>query len=90
VGSILLELPRDESFHDSSPLAPHPLDDVDVLIAGGMGQGLARRLERRGMHPVVTAETDPETAVRQYLAGTLQVLPAHGHHGGHEHGHRHG
>ena len=44
----LLELPKEQSFHDSSPHDPPPLDDVQVLIAIGMGTGLVRRLENRG------------------------------------------
>ena len=64
----LLELPKEQAFHDSSPHAPHPLDHIDVLIAGGMGQGLMTRLERRGIKSVVTKEDDPETAVVLYLS----------------------
>lgn len=68
----LLELPREQSFHDSSPHDDHPLDDVDVLISGGMGQGLARRLEKKGIRSLVTSETDPDTAVSLYLRGALK------------------
>lgn len=67
----LLELSREQSFHDSSPHDDHPLDDVDVLISGGMGQGLVRRLERKGIQGLVTSETDPDTAVSLYLRGAL-------------------
>lgn len=78
----LLELPKEQSFHDSSPHAPHPLDDIDVLISGGMGQGLVSRLERRGIKGLVTSEDDPESAVSLYLSGALSSEPpcshAHG------------
>jgi predicted Fe-Mo cluster-binding NifX family protein len=75
----LLELPKEQSFHDSSPHDPHPLDDAQVLIAGGMGHGLFRRLERKGITGIVTLETDPEKAVIVYLAGTLAVGSPHAH-----------
>jgi predicted Fe-Mo cluster-binding NifX family protein len=71
----LLELPKEQSFHDSSPHEPHPLDEMDVLISGGMGQGLFGRLERKGIKGVVTNENDPETAVRSYLDGALGTEP---------------
>jgi predicted Fe-Mo cluster-binding NifX family protein len=62
---------------------------VDVLIAGGMGRGLADRLERRGIRALVTSETDPDRAVAAYIAGHLETLAAqcregHGHY--HDHG----
>jgi predicted Fe-Mo cluster-binding NifX family protein len=68
VDKQLLELPREQAFHDSSAHAPHPLDHIDILIAGGMGEGLMARLERRGIKSVVTQEDDPETAVSLYLS----------------------
>ena len=73
VGRELLELPKEQSFHDSSPHEPHPLDDIAVLIAGGMGRGLIRRLETHGIGSVVTTEDDPETAVLGYLDGSLSI-----------------
>ncbi len=86
----LLELAREQSFHDSPPEAPHPLDGVDVLITGGMGEGLRLRLARRGIAALVTTERDPECAVRSWLAGTLPTAPTHAHAHGHEHEHVHG
>jgi predicted Fe-Mo cluster-binding NifX family protein len=71
----LLELPKEQAFHDASPHDPHPLDDMDVLIAGGMGQGLVARLGKKGIKGLVTSETDPETAVSLYLDGTLSSEP---------------
>ena len=65
----LLELPKEQAFHESSPHDPHPLDDIDVLITGGMGQGLIMRLERKNIRGLVTKESDPEKAVLLYLNG---------------------
>lgn len=82
----LLELPKEQSFHDSSPHASHPLDEVQVLIAGGMGHGLSHRLTHKGIVGIVTPETDPDRAVTAYLDGSLAVLSP----GSHDHGHGHG
>lgn len=84
VGKQLLELPKEQAFHDSSPHEPHPLDDIDILIAGGMGQGLMARLERRGIKSIVTKEDDPDTAVSLYLGDTLESEQPHRHCHGHD------
>lgn len=83
----LLELPIEQSFHESSHAATHPLDDVNVLIAGGMGQGLQFRLKQKGIQALSTAETDPDRAVDAWLAGTLEEVPAELHNHAHNHTH---
>ena len=75
----LLELPKEQSFHESAGQAPHPLDDVQVLITGSMGQGLVQRLEKKKIEWIITSETLPEQAVLSYLSGTLERLPPHQH-----------
>ncbi len=77
----LLELSKEQAFHESSLHDIHPLDHIDVLIAGGMGQGLIIRLERKGIKGVVTKEDDPERAVLLYLNGTLESEQPHQQHG---------
>lgn len=84
VNKNLLELPKEQAFHDSSPHDAHPLDVVDVLIAGSMGKGLRRRLERKGITAIITQEKDPQTAVLSYLDGSLKIEQPH-HHDGHSH-----
>jgi predicted Fe-Mo cluster-binding NifX family protein len=81
----LLELTKQQSFHDSSPNDPSPLDDMQVLITGGMGASLVRRLENRGVKALITSATDPDKAVNDYLNRTLATLPAEPH----EHNHKH-
>ncbi len=68
----MLELPKEQSFRETPPDALHPLDDVDLLIAGGMGQGLRQRLGQKGIKCLVTSEEDPEKAVTLYLSGQLE------------------
>ncbi len=67
----LLELPKEQSFHESSPQQPHPLDQVQVFIAG-IGVELRQRLTRKGIIPVVTTEVDPDKAVNIYLECVLK------------------
>ncbi len=80
----LLELPKEQSFHESSPHDHHPLDDTDVLIAGGVGKGLVRRLGKKGVQCVITSEDDPDTAVSLYLRGALESEEARAHSHGHD------
>lgn len=79
----LLELPKEQSFHESSQHEPHPLDDIDMLIAGDMGQGLMSRLERKGIQSLITKESDPEKAVLLYLKGSLESEQPNPHNHGH-------
>ncbi len=67
----LRELSLEQSFHESSPHQPHPLDDVQVLITASMGPGLQQRLAAKGITALMTSETDPDRAVAAYLQGTL-------------------
>ncbi|NTV95857.1 MAG: dinitrogenase iron-molybdenum cofactor biosynthesis protein [Thiobacillus sp.] len=89
-GRTLLELSLADSFHESHGQGPHPLDDVNVLISGGMGSGLQLRLRQKGIDAQVTSETNPDRAVSAYLAGTLPpgVPEEHDHDHHHDH-HRH-
>ena len=85
----LLELPIEQSFHESNHAAPHPLNVVNVLICGGLGAGLQNRLKQKGILAVATAETDPDQAVAAWLACSLVELAPDAH-DGHEHVQRHG
>lgn len=88
VGKNLLELTLEQSFHESRATGPHPLDGTDVLICGGAGQGLIRRLHNMGIQGLVTPETDPDSAVAAFLEGSLKLADPHGGHGEHQHGHQ--
>jgi len=71
-----LDLPEEMTMHSFSG-GLHPLDGVDVLIAGSAGAGLIAKLHERGIVAVVTAESDPARAVAHYLAGKLEPAAAH-------------
>ena len=70
-GKTLLDLPIEQSFHESSPHEPHPLDEVQALITASMGPGLQHRLAAKGITALMTSEPDPDQAVAAYLQGTL-------------------
>jgi predicted Fe-Mo cluster-binding NifX family protein len=89
VDKKLLELAPDQIFHGRSLYAPHPLDGTDVLINGGMGDGMVRRLAVKGIQGVITSETDPDAAVAAYLDGSLPTMAPHSHDDDHDHDHHH-
>jgi len=89
LGKSFLELPKEQSFHNSSPHAPHPLDEVQVLIAGGMGRELVGRLARKEIEGIVTQEINPDQAVSAYLEGSLKRESPEPHEHGHQHQHQH-
>ena len=80
----LLELPKEQAMHETAVGAPHPLDGVDVLISGGMGDGMRRKLQGRGIQAVTTSCADPDAAVQGWISGTLppvaQTNDASAHH----------
>lgn len=74
----LLELSLEQSLHESPLDKFHPLEDIKILITGGVGAGLQQRLIRRGIKTIVTSEKEPDRAILAYLAGTLERLsPRH-------------
>jgi len=87
----LIELPMAQSLHESHGAAPHPLDGIGVLISGGAGPGLIRRLNNLGIQALVTLETEPDSAVTAFLNGTLKLEQGECHEGhGEHHDARHG
>ncbi|NET89112.1 MAG: dinitrogenase iron-molybdenum cofactor biosynthesis protein [Kamptonema sp. SIO1D9] len=91
VDKKLLELSPQQSFHNISPNETHPLDEVQVLISGGMGRGLVERLEQKGIEGIITKETDLDRAVNAYLDSSLvrEEPECHEHEGKHKHQNRH-
>jgi len=81
----LIELALERSLHESRGAGLHPLDGINVLISGGAGQGLIRRLNNMGIQGLVTLETEPDSAVTDFLNGTLKLGPSECHEGHGEH-----
>ncbi|MFZ5483708.1 MAG: NifB/NifX family molybdenum-iron cluster-binding protein [Pseudomonadota bacterium] len=68
----LVELAMGESLHAGRPA---PLDQINVLITGSLGNHLRNRLKQQGIVAVATEEADPVRAVRGWLDDTLRELP---------------
>jgi len=68
-----LDLPKEMAMHGYQG-AEHPVDQLDVLITAGCGDGFKRKMAARGIHVVTTSETDPEQAARK-VAANLPVMP---------------
>ncbi len=67
----LLELPLEQALHSTADSDAHPLDGVDVLIAGSMGSGLQARLRARGVLPRISDLSELDAAVAAFLSGDM-------------------
>lgn len=92
-----LDLPKDMCIHEYSGDEPHPLDEMDVILSAGFGDGFAQKMARRGVSVAVTRETEPAKAAAAYAAsdaggrtGTEAPLGSGTSPGAHRHQHRHG
>ena len=74
----LRELSMEQTLHSSSLGDGHPLDDVHVMITSGMSPFLYQRLERGGIKPYVTEESDPDKAVALLLDKVARLSAAQG------------
>jgi len=68
VGKNLLELAKEQSFHETTHGQEHPLDGVAIMLGASMGDGLKRKLDQRGIQGVLTTQNDPDQAVAVLLA----------------------
>jgi predicted Fe-Mo cluster-binding NifX family protein len=68
-----IELQKEQTLHHFQDDGPHPLDGVDVVIAGSAGDGFIRHMRKRGAEVLLTGEADPEAALIRILAG--ETLP---------------
>jgi predicted Fe-Mo cluster-binding NifX family protein len=53
--------------------------DCQVVLAGGMGQGMLQNLEQAGIRPVLTGEPRIDEAIRLFLDGRLEERPGLAH-----------
>jgi len=74
-----LDLPKEMSMHEFRG-EHHPIDEVDVLITGGCGNGFIQRMASRGVEVIQTSEQSITNAVESYLSGDELPPPeAHSH-----------
>jgi len=48
-----------------------PFDGCHAVITQGMGQGMLNALASQGIRPVITDLSDPDEAVRRFVAGEI-------------------
>lgn len=63
------ELEKEQLLHHFQDDGPHPLDGVDIIVAGSAGDGFIRHMKKRGADVLLTGEQDPPTAVACILNG---------------------
>nr|VFJ88759.1 MAG: Predicted Fe-Mo cluster-binding protein, NifX family [Candidatus Kentron sp. LFY]VFJ90077.1 MAG: Predicted Fe-Mo cluster-binding protein, NifX family [Candidatus Kentron sp. LFY] len=87
-GKELLELPKEQLLHGYRGVSHPVLDSVQVLISGGMGEGMRHRLAERNIRGIATLETDPDKAIRAFLNGSLIEGSTHECKCSHDHAHQ--
>lgn len=68
-----ISLDKAQVLHHFKDDQPHPLDGIDLVIAGSAGDGFKRHMRQRGADVLLTGERDPAMALSLVLAG--QALP---------------
>jgi predicted Fe-Mo cluster-binding NifX family protein len=66
-------LSKEQLPHYFDDKGPHPLDGVEIIVAGSAGDGFIRHMAKRGAQVLLTGETYPATALQKVLAG--EALP---------------
>ena len=70
-----IELGKDQVMHRFKDDGPHPLDGVEIVVAGSAGDGFVRHMQQRGTTVLLTGESDPSAALRAILAGEALADP---------------
>jgi DNA-binding transcriptional ArsR family regulator/predicted Fe-Mo cluster-binding NifX family protein len=65
-----LTLLPEQTIGEFVGVGPHPFDNFCAIITAQAGEGFIGRLAARGIHTVVTKETDPLTAVTDFIASS--------------------
>jgi predicted Fe-Mo cluster-binding NifX family protein len=70
---VRIELTREQLPHYFKDDGPHPLDGVEIVLAGSAGDGFIRHMKKRGTDVLLTGETDPAAALALLVKG--EALP---------------
>lgn len=74
-----LDLPKGMDIHSFAGVM-HPIEQLDILLTGGCGDGFLRRMAAYGVQVITTSETDPIKAATAVLKGeSLPVAEPHTH-----------
>jgi predicted Fe-Mo cluster-binding NifX family protein len=68
-----VELTKEQLPHYFDDKGPHPLDGVEIVVAGSAGDGFIRHMQKRGSEVLLTGETDAASALTRIIAG--EALP---------------
>jgi predicted Fe-Mo cluster-binding NifX family protein len=74
-----LNMPKGMAVHDYHGEGPHPLDEVEAIIAGSVGKGFVERMGARGIAAVATSETNPALAAQAFVENRLLPAAPHDH-----------
>lgn len=66
-----LRLPKELVFHYFRDDCPHPLADCVAVLGTSAGDNFIRKMQQRGIAAVLTAETDLQQAVTDYVHNQL-------------------
>lgn len=72
---LRIELGAGEVFHHAEDGVSHPLDGVEVIVAGSAGDGFLRRMAKRGVTVLLTGERSVRGALEKVLAGEALADP---------------
>jgi predicted Fe-Mo cluster-binding NifX family protein len=64
-----IEFTNEQVLHYFRDDGPHPLDGVEIVVAGSAGDGFVRHMKKRGADVLLTGETDPAAALTRIIAG---------------------
>jgi len=81
------DFPKEMSMHEYRGSEPHPLQQLDIMITGGCGEGFKNKLARMGVLVLATGETDQLAAAQAVSRG--ETLPP-AVESDHDHGHSNG
>jgi len=62
-----ITLPKELVFHHFKDDGPHPLGQCRAVIGASAGDSFVNKMQRRGIQAVLTAESDPATAVTDFV-----------------------
>ena len=62
-----IKLPRDLVFHHYKDDGPHPLKSCKAVIGASAGESFVKKMNKRGIDAVLTAEPNPAQAVVDYV-----------------------
>lgn len=77
VNKSIIEITKEESlhnfFHNDSSITKikNPLEGVNMLLTGGIGDGAIQKLAQVGIATYLIEEKDPDMAIGKLLNGTL-------------------